>query len=109
MKKKTKDFLLFLALSYIIAFLFESLAFLTGDGGLYRSLSGLVFFFVWYGILYSLTLLFFKKRPLWTVALAWFVIGPVLEILVFKRIHWIDSVIYAIMFLIPLWVYKKKA
>lgn len=105
---KTKGFLLFLAVSYIIAFLFESLAFLTGDGGMYRSLVGIVVFLLWYGLLYSLTFIIFRKKPLWMVSLTWFILGPIMEILVFGRVHWIDSVIYAIMFLIPMWVYKNK-
>lgn len=61
MKKKTKRFLLFLTVSYIVAFFFESLAFLAGDGGIYRSSVGIVAFFLWYGLLYSFTFIIFRK------------------------------------------------
>lgn len=98
----------FLLISYFVAFLFETLANTIGDGKLFQTSNWFVFFLLWYGTIYSLAYLIFKNKPLWQVVLTWVVLGPILEIAVFKRFNPIvDPIIYGLMFLFPFWIYKK--
>ena len=104
----TRQYFFFLLISYLIAFLFETLANTIGDGKLFQSPNWIVFFLFWYGTIYSLTYLGFKSRPLWQVVITWAILGPVLEIIVFQRFNpIIDPVIYGVMFFIPFWIHQK--
>jgi len=101
-----KKYLFFMILSFITAFLFETLAYIVGDGKIFDSPFWPVVLFFWYGFLYTVTFLLFRKKSLWYTAIFWAIAGPVLEILVFKRWNWIDSIVYVIMFVIPMGFYK---
>lgn len=103
-----RKYFYFLFISYLVAFLFETLANTIGDGKLFQAPNWLIFFLIWYGTIYTLTYLVFRKRPLWQVVLTWAILGPILEIIVFKRFNpIIDPIIYGLMFLFPFWIYKK--
>ncbi len=103
-----KKYLQFLLASYVTAITFETIANTIGDGKLFQAENWSIFFLIWYGAIYSVTYFIFRNRPLWMPVLAWAIAGPVVEIFVFGRLNAIvDPIIYAIMFLIPFWVYHK--
>lgn len=103
-----KKFIYFLIVSYVVAFVFEVNAYYIGDGGIFNSPLWPVVFFPWYGLIYSLTFFIYHDKSLWYPAVTWAVMGPIVEILIFKRVNMvIDPIIYAMMFFIPFWVYKK--
>jgi len=58
--------------------------------------------------IYSATFLIFHKKSLWQPVLAWAILGPVVEYFIFHRLNLlIGSIIYAVMFLVPFWIYHK--
>ena len=98
----------FLLASLVVALAFEVLAKTVGDGRLFEARAWPLFFVVWYGTLYSLTYLTCRNRPVWLPVLAWAVLGPALEIVVFRRFNpLVDPVIYALMILIPTLVDRR--
>ena len=103
-----KKYLLFMLVSYIVAFLFELNANLFFDGKLFESQNWPIFFLIWYGLIYSITFLLFHKKSLGFPVITWIVMGPIVELLIFHRLNLIvDPIIYAIMFFIPFWIYHK--
>jgi hypothetical protein len=98
----------FLIVAFVVALAFEVLANTIGDGHLFEARAWPVFFLCWYGTLYSLTYVALRNRPLWLPVLAWAVLGPVLEIVMFRRFNpLVDPVIYAMMVLIPTLVDRR--
>ena len=92
----------FLLVSLVVALAFEVLANTVGDGRLFESRAWPLFFVVWYGTLYSLTYLTCRNLPWWVPVIPWAVLGPVLELVVFRRLNpVVDPVIYALMILVP--------
>ena len=103
-----KKYLYFLLISYGVAFLFELNANLFFDGKLFESQGWPIFFLIWYGLLYSVTFLFFRKSSVLIPAVIWALLGPLVETLVFHRLNLIvDPIVYAIMFSLPFWIYRK--
>jgi len=100
-----KKFLIFLATAYAVALLFEANANFFFDGTLFQRSNWAIFFLVWYGGLYSITFLFFRKQRLWMPVIAWMIIGPFVEVFVFNQPNIIiDAIVYGIMGFIPFWV-----
>ena len=102
-----KKYLSYLMISYIVAIIFEMNANFFFDGTLFQVPLWPIVFFVWYGLLYSVMYFIFKNRPLTVTVISGSIVGVIVEITIFHRFHIIDFVIYAIMFLIPFWTYKK--
>nr|MDO8081031.1 hypothetical protein [Candidatus Freyarchaeota archaeon] len=103
-----KGYLAFLAVSYVTALVFETIANTIGDGTLFQNTWWPLFFLGWYGLIYSATFLIFYKRALWQPVLVWAILGPVVEYFIFLRLNIIvDSIIYALMFFVPFWIYHK--
>lgn len=108
MNNMVKRYLAFLAVSYVTALVFETIANTIGDGTLFQNAWWPLFFLGWYGLIYSATFLVFNKRPWWQPVLAWAILGPIIEYFIFHRLNIIvDPIIYAIMFLVPFWIYHK--
>jgi hypothetical protein len=95
-------FAAFMLVSYVAALAFELVASTVGDGRLFEAPAWPAFFLAWYGALYALTYLACRRRPLWVPVLAWAILGPVIEILVFRRLDpVVDPAMYAAMSLVP--------
>jgi hypothetical protein len=104
-----KNYFKFLLVSYLVALLFESLANTIGDGKLFQNLGWPIFFVFWYGFMYSILYLFFRNKKLWQGVVFFALLGNLVEVLVFHRSNlFIDSIIYALMGLLPLWFLKRS-
>ena len=104
-----KKYFSFLGASYTTAFLFELNANLFFDGTLFQAKNWPIFFLIWYGTWYSIFFSLFRKRPLWVPVIAGAILGPIVEVVVFKRLNIIiDPIVYAIMFFVPFWLYQKR-
>lgn len=105
-----KKYLKFLIISLITALIFEFLANKIGDGTLFDNSSWPKFFLIWYGVGYTILYVLFKKRPVWQGIIFFVILGNVVEIFVFHRSNLlVDSIIYALMALIPLWANKRSS
>lgn len=103
-----QGYLKYLLVSYATALAFETLANTIGDGTLFRNPHWLIYFIVWYGFMYSLLYVLFANRPLIAGIIFFAVFGSMAEIFVFHRSNLlIDPIMYALMSLIPLMVYKR--
>src|SRR3990167_8344497 len=103
-----KNYLKFLLVSYPTALLFEFIANTIGDGKLFKNPGWLIFFVLWYGFMYTVLYLFFKQRVLWQGVTFFVIFGNIVEIFVFHRSNLvIDSIIYALMGFVPLWLNKR--
>jgi len=105
-----KNYLKFLLVSYLTALLFEFIANTIGDGKLFKNSGWPVFFILWYGFMYTVLYLFFRNRTFWQGVIFFAIFGNIVEILVFHRSNLIvDSIIYALMGFMPLWLQKRSA
>jgi hypothetical protein len=101
-----KKYFYFLIVSYATALFFEFIANTYADGRLFQLPLWPIGFLVWYGLIYSITFIICRKRPLWVPVLIWAILGPLAEILVFHRFNIIvDPIIYGVMFFVPFWVH----
>jgi len=103
-----KKYLKFLAVSYVVAILFEMNANFFFDGALFQQPNWVIGFFIWYGFFYSVMFFIFRNRRLSLTIITGAILGTLAEYFLFHRIHLIaDPIIYAIMFWIPFKVYHK--
>lgn len=102
-------YLPFLLISYLVALFFEVIANTVGDGKLFQNKAWPVFFLLWYGALYSVAFFICRKRSLWWPVLLLAIFGPIVEVLVFRRLNIIvDPIIYGLMGFLPFWITKRK-
>ncbi len=103
-----KNYIKFLSLSYLSAIFFETVANTIGDGILFTQDNWFVFFIIWYGLLYSVLYLIYKKFGLVPASIFFAVLGTVAEIIVFKRSNLIiDPIMYFLMALVPCYLFSK--
>lgn len=102
-----KKYFGFLCVSYLVAILFEMNANFFFDGKLFTVPFWPIVFLVWYGLFYSMMFLIFRKRSLILTVFFGSIFGTIAEITLFHRFHPMDFLIYAIMFFLPFWFYKK--
>jgi hypothetical protein len=100
---RMKSWLKFVGIGYLVAFGFELLASAVDpQNKTFDNPGWPVFFVIWYGLLNSINYAVFRNRSLKAPAIAFAIFGPLVELVVFKRLNLIvDAVIYAIMFTLP--------
>jgi hypothetical protein len=104
---KHKRLFLYLCLAYSLALFVEYFSAKSGDSKLFQSPLWLTFFLIWYGLLYTLAYKFMKYWPLWKIGIVWAVLGPVIEIFLFRGSFLISDLAYGLIFLIPFWVVRR--
>jgi len=103
-----KKYIKYLTVSYVVAIIFEINANFFFDGKLFQKPLWGIGFIIWYGIFYTTMFLLFRKRRLRETVIVGALVGTAAEYFIFNRIDIIfDPIIYAIMFFIPFWIYKK--
>ena len=106
----TIAFARFLCIAYATALVFEFMANTMGGGGLFNDRSWEIIFFLWYGFWYTLAYLALRKLPIWQIALAFVLVGIMIELFVLKRPNlFLDSLLYAFLGVIPFWVNARFA
>jgi hypothetical protein len=98
-----RAWLKFVAIGIAVAFVFEVIASnVDPQNRTFQNPAWPILLVLWYGFLHTVNYKVFGGRRLWVVAVAWGVIGTLLEIVVFRRVNPIvDPIIYAIMFTAP--------
>jgi hypothetical protein len=102
-----KNFWLFLAIGYVTAFVIEYSAAASGDSKIFQSAGWPIFFLIWYGLLFALSYKFLKNRPLWQIAIIWAILGPLIEMVLFRGHIRPTDVFYCVMFVVPFWLTRR--
>lgn len=106
MQPKPK-FFVYLAVGYLIALVIEFGAASSGDSKLFQNTAWFLFFLLWYGFLLSMSYVIFKKRPLWLAAVTWMILGPIIELILFRRSFLFTDVFYFVIFVPPPWFTRR--
>ncbi len=100
-KRQKLQFAVYMLVAYLLTYSIERSAAKAGDSKLFQSAAWPITFFVWYGFLFTVVYLIFRKRPLWLILLAGAIIGPLIELVLFRHFILITDLGYGIMFAIP--------
>jgi hypothetical protein len=105
-----RPWLKFVATGIVVAFVFEVIASnVDPQNRTFQNPAWPIFLVLWYGFLHTVNYMVFGGRRLWVIAVAWGVIGTLLEIVVFRRVNPIvDPIVYAIMFTAPHLLARRK-
>ena len=118
-KTELKKFIIFLVLGFVSAFIFEEVPrfvrkelFLAETAQHIWEVPGIaIFFFVWYGLLFSTAYFIYRKKPIWQPVLFGIVVGLIAETYLFQKMSFpgffLFIFLYAGMFWLPFKLIRK--
>jgi len=107
MKKIKNNYKLYLLLGYTSALIIEYLSYRHGDSKLFTNHLWFIGFIIWYGLLLNLSYFIMRHWKIWQIVLVWAILGPIIELTLFRGSFLLSDIFYGLIFALPFWLSRK--
>jgi len=101
------QFIVYLSVAYFITYFIERSAAKEGDSKLFQATNWPIRFLLWYGFLFSVMYLVFRKRSIWIILISGAIIGILVELILFRGFILVSDIGYGVMFAIPFIIARR--